>query len=264
MKIYVLAENTTTDSALTAEHGLSFLIETQQHKILFDAGQTSAFLDNAGKMGLDLKEADMAVLSHGHYDHGGGLEYFLELNDRAQVYVSRYAFAPYFNGQDKYIGLDKSLEENERFIVTGDELQIDSELSLYSCNQMKKTAATDSFGLNTMVQGKFVPDRFLHEQYLLIRQGEQKILISGCSHKGILNIVNWFQPDILVGGFHFMKLDPENPDHKKQLEYAGKELLQYPVRYFTGHCTGTRQYQCLKEIMGSRLEYFSTGQTLIL
>lgn len=264
MKISVLIENTSSESGVIAEHGLSLFIETKRHKILFDTGQTTAFAKNAEKMGIDLREADIAVLSHGHYDHGGGLKHFLELNGNAKVYMSQHAFKPYFNGVDKYIGLDQTLQGNERFTLTWDELQIDEELSLYSCNHKERIVPTDNFGLNMLMDGQLQPDDFRHEQYLLVQNGKQKVLFSGCSHKGILNIVNWFQPDILVGGFHFVKLDPDHPVDRKRLEEAARELLQYSTRYYTCHCTGTMQYQFLKEIMGDRLNYISAGQMVTL
>lgn len=89
-------------------------------------------------------------------------------------------------------------------------------------------------------------------------------MFNGCSHKGILNIVNWFQLDILVGGFHFMKFAPNNLADRKHLEDAAMKLLQYPTKYYTCHCTGTIQYEFLKKIMGDRLNYISTGHTFIL
>ena len=94
MKVVTLMENTTCCDELFCEHGLSLYIETEGHRILFDAGQSAAFADNAEKLGVDLREVDFAVLSHGHYDHGGGLGRFLEIHKTAPVYVSRYAFEP--------------------------------------------------------------------------------------------------------------------------------------------------------------------------
>ena len=79
MKITALTENTSVNENIGAEHGLSLYIETDGHKILFDMGQTDMFERNAKTLCIDLSEVDIAVLSHGHYDHGGGLARFLEI-----------------------------------------------------------------------------------------------------------------------------------------------------------------------------------------
>ena len=70
MKISMLMENTPFSGGFLSEHGLSIHIETEQHRILFDMGQSDGFIANAEKMGIDLAAVDVAVLSHGHYDHG--------------------------------------------------------------------------------------------------------------------------------------------------------------------------------------------------
>ena len=203
MKIVVLVENTTTNENLSSEHGLSLYIETGHHKILFDMGQTDLFAENAKKLGIDLAEVDIAILSHGHYDHGGGLKKFLEMNEKAPVYISKYAFASYYNGTEKYIGLDVSLRESERIVYTDGVVEIADGLVLYHCNDRVQNFDLSSFGLCKKTGDAFVADDFLHEQYLYIEETGKKILVSGCSHKGILNIVEWFQPDVLIGGFHF-------------------------------------------------------------
>ena len=101
MIIKALTENTSKNENIFSEHGLSLYIETENHKILFDMGQTDLFYKNAQTMGVDLRAVDVAVLSHGHYDHGGGLKKFLEINSTAPVYLSRFAFGDYYNGSEK-------------------------------------------------------------------------------------------------------------------------------------------------------------------
>ena len=250
-------ENAAAEEHLAAEHGLSLLIETGDHRILFDAGQTGAFVDNAEKLGLDLSMVDLAVLSHGHYDHSGGLLRFLECNDRAKIYVNQYAFDCCWHGEDHYIGVDPRLRDCDRVVAVGETLQIAEGVTLRACNEKEKSYPADSFGLTVLENGMFRPDSFRHEQYLLVEEGQKRILFSGCSHKGILNIVEWFRPDVLLGGFHFMKLDPERD--AAVLEAAAENLLQYPTTYYTGHCTGEGPFAFLKQRMGDRLHAVHSG-----
>ncbi len=263
MKIWTLVENTTCRTDLQPEHGLSLYAETGRHKILFDAGQSDAFIRNADRLGVNLTEVDMAILSHGHYDHGGGLKFFLERNSKAPVYVHEKAFQPHFNGKEKYIGLDPDLQKNDRLVLVNDVLQLDEGITLYPAGWLRSRFPMDSFGLNVRENGCFYPDSFLHEQYLLVEEGEKKILFSGCSHRGILNIADCFRPDVLIGGFHFKKLDPEGAG-AETLKEAAAVLMEYPSLYYTGHCTGQAQYRFLKQIMGERLSYLSTGSVLTI
>lgn len=215
-------------------------------------------------MAIDLDAVDLVVLSHGHYDHSGGLERFLARNDHALVYLNRDAFAPHYHGTEKSIGIAPALAGSERLVPVGDDYVLDEGLSLHTCNGWRTVVPIDSFGLQMVDGGKLVPDDFRHEQYLLVKDGDRTILFSGCSHKGILNIVDWFRPDILVGGFHFKKLDPADPIGRDRLEKAAELLLPYPTRYYTGHCTGLEQYEFLKDRMGERLSYLSTGRSVTL
>ena len=259
MKLTVLNENTVSGGEFICEHGLSILLETEKHKILFDMGQSDVFAKNAETMGVDLSNVDVAVLSHGHYDHGGGITKFFSLNKKSKIYLNENSFGDYHNGTSKYIGLNKELKIDDRFVFVSDELRIDDELSLYSCNNLSRLFKTDHYGLTKKVNDIFLPDDFMHEQYLLVEEKGKRILISGCSHKGVLNIQNWFKPDVFIGGFHLSKLNPEKTEDASALQEIALKLKQYNTKYYTAHCTGVEQYGFLKKELKSQLDYLSTG-----
>ncbi len=257
MKITVLCENTSYHG-LPCEHGLSLFIELKDKKILFDSGQSDLFSKNAGSLGIDLADADFAVLSHGHYDHGGGLLTFFEQNDTAPVYMSKYAFEPHHNAGGKYIGLDPEILDSGRVILTDGVTPLTDNVTLYSGEDIPRIVDFGSAGLCTRRGQCLVSDDFRHEHYMLVEEDGKTVLFSGCSHRGIVNIVSRFEPDILIGGFHFSKIEPGE-------ELAGySEMLDgYPTVYYTCHCTGVEQYAFMKRYMDN-LHYLSTGNTIEL
>ena len=261
MKIVALMENTACAPQFAAEHGLSLYIEAAGKKILFDTGSSSAFADNAALLGVDLAQVDMAVLSHGHYDHGGGLQHFLRLNEHSPVYLSRHAFGQYYRGDEAYIGIDQNLRQSDRLILVDDELPLAEGLTLLSCNNCECRYPLDSAGLTEQQDDMFLPDQFRHEQYLLIEEGGRRVLISGCSHKGILNIMEWLRPDVLVGGFHFMKQEVADGANLV-LDEAAQVLAAYNTEYYTCHCTGLPQFAYLQAKMGDKLHYLAAGQVV--
>ena len=269
MRITALVENTSAQPELIAEHALSLYIESNGYKILFDMGASDAFVQNAKVLGIDLNAVDFAVLSHGHYDHGGGLEAFLTANNHAPVYVSRYAFEPHFNKMNKDIGLAPKIREQfgERIIFTEDYYRLNDGMELFSCNDRELAFPIDPFGLSCIhseeqAAKEAIPEDFRHEQYLLIQENNKSILISGCSHKGVKNLVSWFSPDVLVGGFHFFKI-PLASSGKQRLSEAAEYLNGFPTEYITCHCTGVEQFEYLATQM-PRLRYLSAGDTLLL
>ncbi|MBE5890758.1 MAG: MBL fold metallo-hydrolase [Lachnospiraceae bacterium] len=260
MKITALVENT-TQKDFPVEHGLSLFIETDWHRILFDTGQSTLFAENAKRMGIDLSTVDLCVLSHGHYDHGGGLKEFTLLNDKAPIYMNRNAFGFYYHGEEKYIGLNRDWIDDEEFrkrvVYTDRNVVIDEQLSILG-PKSQKAYEMGSAGLCFREDGCFFPEDFRHEHYLMISENGKRILISGCSHQGIINIMDWFRPDVLVGGFHFMK-----QELNERLAGYGRELDGFDCTYYTCHCTGVEQYRFLTKYM-SKVHYLSEGDTVII
>jgi len=274
MTITVLAENTSSREELRSEHGLSLHIETTGHRLIFDTGSSSLFAENAQNLGIDLSAVDIAVLSHGHYDHGGGLGTFLRLNDHAPVYLNERAFWPYYsnrkNGEKAYIGLDPSLLPNERFRLCGDALRLDDELTLFSGVTGTELLPSGNADLFAKDREAFVHDDFAHEQNLIISEGGKTVLIAGCAHRGIVNILSRFKellghpPDAVIGGLHLYNRGADQSEDPHKVEQLGSILLDTHAQYFTCHCTGTAAYAQLRAMMGERISYLSTGNRLTI
>ncbi len=261
MRITVLCENTTNEARLEYEHGLSLYIEHGGRHVLFDMGQSDIFARNAEKLTVDLSAVDTAVLSHGHYDHGGGIAAFFERNVAAPLYLQVSAFDPHYNGTEKYIGLDTTLCSHPRLHFVDTAIDLGDGMTLFTLNDRALPYPIDAHGLTERRGDTFIPDPFTHEQYLLIEENGKRVLVSGCSHKGVLNILELTHPDVFIGGFHFMKLDPDG-DGKEALTHAAATLASHPCRYYTCHCTGEASFVFLSGCLGEQLTYIRTGDIL--
>jgi len=274
MIIKTLVENISEKPELGAEHGLCLYIETKRHKILFDTGASKIFAENALKMGVDLAAVDIVILSHGHYDHGGGIRTFLTLNQTAKIYMQQNAFQNHFShsifSQQKYIGLDQGLLPNSRFVFVENGLIIDEELELFSKIAGNRFSPSGNQDLYMEMNGQLQQDDFSHEQNLIISENGKTLLVAGCAHRGIVNIVDQFKqerkkmPDVVIGGFHLYNGAAKRDEAPAIVDGIGQALAETKVQYFTGHCTGMKSYEQLKVILGDKLGYISTGSQISL
>lgn len=272
MIVKVLSENTTSSEKFESEHGLSLYIETGTHKVLFDTGSSDLFAKNAEKMGVDIASVDLAVISHGHYDHGGGLKTFLGINNRAKIYLNQMAFEPHYanrpGGVKAYIGLDESLLPNDRFVFCSGRVVIDNELELFSGVKLKRLVPMGNADLFMKNRDAFVHDDFAHEQNLIISKDGKTLLIAGCAHSGVINIIDQFKiekgclPDYVIGGFHLYNRGTKQCEAPNVVDEIGNFLLKTCSKYYTCHCTGIESYNRLKTVMGESINYISTGDQI--
>lgn len=291
MKITVLMENTTTRDDLHAQHGLSLFIETQNHKVLLDTGASDLTWENAATLGIDVSKADTLVLSHGHYDHSGGLYTIGKANPDMKIYMQKTAIGQFYHGEH-YIGIDPRIKDLPNVILldnSKDEpFAIDDELSIFSnitgrklwpkgnlllterVNALSDTGSADSnVSSDTEPAANFTSrvDSFNHEQCLAVYSDNEYTLFSGCAHNGILNIMEKFedvyhcQPRRVFSGFHMMKDGEYTEEEIENIKETATELLKYDTIFYTGHCTSQPGVDILKEIMGDRLIQIHTGDS---
>lgn len=274
MIVKVLSENTTSSEKFGSEHGLSLYIETETYKILFDTGASGLFAENAEKMGVDLTRIDLAVISHGHYDHGGGLKTFLRINSKANIYIHQKAFEQHYanrpGGIMAYIGLDEALLSNERFVSCADRFTIDENIELFSGVKAKRLVPSGNVDLFMKVGDAYVQDDFAHEQNLIISENGKTLVIAGCAHTGIVNIIDQFKaekgslPDYVIGGFHLYNHGTKQNEAPDIVDEIGNFLLEAHSQYYTCHCTGTESFNRLKTVMGENIDYISTGDQITM
>ena len=280
MKITALIENNKVEDRddLCPEFGLSLHIEINGSKILFDMGSSAAFADNAEALGIDLADVGVAVVSHHHFDHGGGLERFFELNDRALVYlrqgplVDRYFKA--FGVIKRPIGLDLDLLERfPRRIEYVDDMRVVAP-GVYLLTGIGSTHQRPRGNRRLFVDSDsgLVPDPFDHELMMVVHDDDGMVVFTGCSHHGILNLIDAARAQFprvpikaVFGGFHLIGLPFVNSmaASSSEVRNIGFQVMEkVDGTVYSGHCTGEKAFGVLAGVMGEKLEAFHTGATV--
>lgn len=260
VKIHILA-NDRAKPGMLAEYGLSLFIQHESANILFDTGQSFVYCRNAGIMGAKLEMTDCIVISHGHFDHCGGLVHFPKTVRCPRVYIHPDAFVKRVRkviAATEEIGIPWTIQDLD---CLGKKLfACDQNQTLYKGIHllgnipriMEFEATPDCFYLEQ--DGKMMQDPVSDEQILVCETGKGLAVFLGCSHFGVVNCLKCVEqcfPDqavyALVGGLHLMNASPLR--------------LQLTIRYMQKkgipkilplHCTGTHAVNELKKVFGER------------
>ena len=261
MKIITLIENLVNGGNLQAEHGLSIYIETNKQKILFDTGQSGLFIQNARKLEIDLKDIDILVLSHGHYDHTGGLYPFLAINNKAKVYAKKNLFIPKYSSKNRFIGTlykEEFLKDRMVLIDSITEIATDvfimPEIVIYNPND------TNFKGLTRKMGNELVPDVFDDELFLVLKLKDKINILTACSHRGITNICSTatehfnLPVSLILGGFHM-----KNCSNEQYLGITHYFRNLQPESIGVCHCTGIEKFADMHQEWKGHLFYNFTG-----
>jgi len=260
------------------EHGLSLYIEANGSRIIFDLGQTSNFSHNAKHLNVDISAIDLAIISHGHYDHGGGLPCFMELNRNAPVYLRHGADGLYYVNRHnlEYIGLNQEIlsSNNHRLIWLERNEEIAPGIHLITCIPQCEPQPLGNSGLSMRKNDEIIQDDFTHELFCIIEEEDGITLITGCGHSGISNMMIAAKDQFpshelkaVIGGLHLTDGDGINNPviDEEAIGSLFKKLSEWGnARLITGHCTGDKTINLLSEKLGKRLIRMSTGMDIML
>ena len=270
MRIINIIENTAGKNDCIPEHGLCFYVETKKHKILVDTGASGLLVENADQLGIDLSEVDTVVITHGHYDHGGGILSFADLNDTATIYINEHAFQKFYSTsrgrRPRYIGLSRKVKDLPQLEILEDGVtKIDDELTIFSDIGDRYENPLTNSTLFIKDGGELVEDDFRHEQCLVVSCEGKKILFSGCAHHGIQNIMDKYlsifksDPTAVISGFHTQRDGGYSNEDIMELRDIAKDLVKFRTVFYTCHCTGVEPFEELKKLMKNRIQYVHCG-----
>ncbi len=277
IKITILCENSIGKLIGSGEHGFSAFIETEEGNFLFDTGSGPSIVANSLVLKKDLRSVKKVFLSHGHYDHSGGLPEVLKLRGQVDVYAHPHIFLDRIaihkeNGKEKkrYVGIPfkKTYLEflGANFILNSDFIEVEKGMFLTGEVPRKTFFEKPDPRLFSEIDGKTAPDIFLDDQSLILDTEKGLVLILGCAHSGMINILHHVihktgkdKFHAILGGTHLDFLTQE------QLEESIKALKQIKIEKIgVSHCTGMRAAFRLHQEFGDRFFYGCVGSALVI
>ena len=290
MKITTLVEDNAGGApGVVPEFGLSLHVEAGGRRLLMDTGSSARFLENARALEIDISAVDACVLSHGHFDHGGGLSAFLRANTKAPIYVrpgvERERIGSLVPGLPDWlhrahlvsrdIGIDARLlrDHADRFVFVEGNVDLGSGARILCYIPYNHPLPPGNRFLLERTSGRLVPDAFEHELLLIVDEGEGPVVFSGCAHRGILNMLDAARADAgvqqaraLIGGFHLglprSQRSALSDAELEALALAIAERVEGPI--ITGHCTGLAAFEVLRRMLGERLQALRAGSCLVV
>lgn len=274
-KITILCENLVGSLIGLGEHGFSAFIETDQGNYLFDTGGGRTIVANALSLGKDLRTIQKIFLSHGHYDHTGGLVEVLRLKGKVDVHAHPHIFLDrlaIIKEKDKEIKRFVGLPYKRNFLeLLGANFILNTEFTevaegIYLTGEVPRQTSFEKQDprLFSEINGKIGPDLFTDDQSLIIDTERGLFLILGCAHAGMINIINHVIGKIkkdkiwaIIGGTHLGFLTPE------QLSESIQSLKKMKVELIgVSHCTGIRPVSKLMQEFGERFFYGGVGTVI--
>jgi len=273
LKVSILADDIVNKRDLLAEHGLSLFIEHNGINILFDTGQSSIFCHNATAIGVDLQKTDCIVLSHGHYDHCGGLVHFPKTDSFPKIYAHEQAFCkrykenPINNGYAD-IGIPWALDEYPQIQknMIFSQKMMEPYPGVHLISNIPTTTEFEDISKGFFIEksGHITPDMFFDEQMLVIETDNRLAVFLGCSHPGVINCLKYvkkcFPEQSIYALFAGMHMENASP---LRVEMTIQYMIEYKIQKVVPlHCTGIMAISEIKRFLKDRCHVQAAGDVL--
>jgi 7,8-dihydropterin-6-yl-methyl-4-(beta-D-ribofuranosyl)aminobenzene 5'-phosphate synthase len=268
VEILTLVENTVNGPNLLAEHGLSYLIKINNEKFLFDTGQGYVLLNNVRNLNVNFNEINAVILSHGHYDHVGGLEEVLKKVGNMDVYTHPDVFIPKYsirNDKKRSTGMPKSIEEYQKlgavFHFNRNKIELNDYLILTGEIPRNNDFETVSKSFYIKKDGNLLHDNVIDDQALVIKTQKGLVVVLGCAHSGVVNTLEYISEITgedsiyaVLGGTHLNSADD------KRINETISILKKFNVKHIAvSHCTGFKAAAKLYSVFGENFSQNNVG-----
>ena len=272
LKITTLSEDTSSKRGLLAEHGISFLVEYRGFKVLFDTGQGPSVVANARALNIDLTELNCIALSHGHYDHTGGLFFILRKTGHKRVFAHPAALRPKYHlippRSYRAVGIPYAPQElknaGAEFILNSGMVELTP--GLYLTGEIPRVTdyETPNTSHYTETDNRYVPDPMPDDQALVAVTSKGPVLITGCAHAGLINTINYALQITnstnlcgLIGGTHLIEANEE------RLAKTAARLKEYNLHFCAvSHCTGFKAQMSIYQTLGDKFVLNNVGNII--
>ena len=271
LEITILSENTTDRPDIQTEHGLAYWIRYNSSQLLFDTGQCGLIQNNAEALGINLAEAEAVILSHGHYDHSGGIPTALHNSpeDSVKIYLHPESFIERYSKKPDRVNFIGMSRRTKRWIKNRPQVFTDRPTEampgLHITGPIPRVNNTEDVGGAFYLDEKCTkPDGLPDDESIYIETDKGLVVLLGCAHSGVINTLEYIESisanntiHALIGGMHLVNASD------KRISFTISELAKRNIEIIAPlHCTGEKAVSQMQDTLGNHIKIMKCGDSI--